>query len=86
MSLVEERCLLVLVEEALKTTDCYVVSALLPVEGLDERNAVAASLEKKGFIDRIKLIGKQYLGCQVKESALRYALKYYKQRTTVDAM
>lgn len=80
MSLLEERCLLVLVEEAVKTTDCCVVNVLLPVKGLEERNAVAASLEQQGFIDQIDLRGKEYLGCQVKESALLYALKYYKQR------
>ena len=80
MSVKEQQCLLIIVEAAIGTPDNYVVRVNLPVDSQGERNEIAHSLEKQGYISRLNLMGQHALGCQVEDKALAYALKYYEKR------
>lgn len=80
MTAIEEKCLLVIVEAAMKTEDLYVLHVELPVTSLDVRNSVVHSLENKGYISHLNIMGQTAIGCQVEEKALEYALNYCEKR------
>lgn len=80
MTSLEESCLLRIVDAALNTKDNYVIKVELPVLSQDERNDVSYSLAGHGYISQLNLMGQKYIGCQVEEKALIFALKYYEKR------
>lgn len=62
----KERLYLTMIcNKAQVTTDNYVMSVTLPVNGQDERNQICKELETAGYISNVVVHGRDKVGCQV---------------------
>ena len=77
MTSLQEKCLLILIQKTIGTSDNYLVNVQLPVKSKDELISICEYFSMRNFISKVDIRGWNYIACQVEEKALKYAIDFY---------
>lgn len=85
MTSLQEKCLLILVQKTIGTSDNYLVNVQLPVKSKDELILVCEYFTANRYISKLDIRGWDYIACQVEEKALKYAISLYTKNSYYNA-